>query len=573
MHEDPILMFLVQVLAVLALARGLGEVFRRFRQPPLAGEILAGILLGQTVLGHLAPDVFHWLFPPDELQNAMFRVTSEIGILFLLLVVGLEVNVASAWKMRHRTLTVAFTGVVVPLAVGTGVAWIMYERWVEVAVPPFAFALLVGAGIAITAITVVARLLFDLKIIKTDLGLFLISAMALNELLGWVVLAVVLGLVGAGTGAGGVRGGQLAATMGGILLFAGFALTVGRDLTTRALRWIERKELPSPAAPLSFVVCVGLLGGIVTGFLGIHPVFGFLLAGMMASDPRALSEHTRSIIEQMVEAIFVPLFFAGICLHIDFIGSFDPAMVLIVSVLSIGGKFGGAWLGARLARMQTVDRIPVAMAHIPGGPMGVLLASVANDAGVIGPRMFVALVVASILSALVVGPAFAWQLRRRELHDVLRYFSREHMVFGLSCATRADAILTLANEAARRDGMPSGETIRHAVEEREATVGTGIGHGIAIPHARLSTISEPLVILGICAEGIDWDEVDGKPAHLVFLVLTPVEGTGIQLEILARIARAFHDPRRAHELRESPDPEAAWSCLERTLAAGDATLG
>jgi Kef-type K+ transport system membrane component KefB len=99
--NDTMLLFLVQVVVVLALARTLGEVFRRLKQPPLTGEILAGVLLGQTVLGHLAPEVFTWLFPPDELQEAMFGVTAEIGILFLLLVVGLEVNVASAWKMRN----------------------------------------------------------------------------------------------------------------------------------------------------------------------------------------------------------------------------------------------------------------------------------------------------------------------------------------------------------------------------------------------------------------------------------------------------------------------------------------
>ncbi|MDH3734904.1 MAG: cation:proton antiporter, partial [Gemmatimonadota bacterium] len=115
MQGDPILLFMIQVFVVLGLARVLGEVFRRFHQPPLAGEILAGIILGQTILGHLAPGVFGWLFPHDELQEAMFGVTAEIGILFLLLVVGLEVHIGSAWRMRKQTFGVALTGVLVPL--------------------------------------------------------------------------------------------------------------------------------------------------------------------------------------------------------------------------------------------------------------------------------------------------------------------------------------------------------------------------------------------------------------------------------------------------------------------------
>ncbi len=565
MSGEPIFLFLIQVLVVLALARVFGELFRWFKQPPLAGEILAGVLLGQTVLGHLAPDLFTALFPPDELQEAMFGVTAEIGILFLLLVVGLEVNVASAWKMRRQTFTVAVTGVLVPLALGTAVAWLFYDQWVEVPTPRLAFALLVGAGVAITAITVVARLLFDLKIIKSDLGLFLISAMALNELMGWAVLAIVLGLVGAGTGEGPMDGRGLAWTLAGVVLFAVFALTLGRSLATRALLWVDRAGLPSPAAPLSLVVCFGLMGGIVTGWMGIHPVFGFLVAGMMAGDPRGLSEHTRSIIEQMVEAIFVPLFFAGICLRIDFVSDFDLVTVLGVTALSVVGKFAGAGLGTLMVRMPAADRLPVAIAHIPGGPMGVLLASVALEAGVIGPQMFVALVIASIVSALLVGPAFTRQLRKAETQDVSVYIAKDRVV-SLRAMSRDAAIATLSEVAATAPGTPGSDVIRRAVADREATMGTGVGKGIAIPHARIPDLKTPMVAIGICKEGIEWDEVDGKPAHLVFLVLTAdKDERDTQLKILAQIARCFSDPQRMWDVVNEIDAEGVWSCLQASL--------
>lgn len=565
MSGEPIFLFLIQVVVVLGLARILGEVFRWFRQPPLAGEILAGVLLGQTVLGHLAPDLFAALFPPDELQEAMFGVTAEIGILFLLLVVGLEVNVASAWKMRNQTFTVAVTGVLVPLALGTAVAGLLYDQWVEVPTPRLAFALLVGAGVAITAITVVARLLFDLKIIKSDLGLFLISALALNELLGWAVLAVVLGLVGADTSGEGMDGRGLVWTMVGIVLFAACALTLGRSLSTRAFLWMDRVGLPSPAAPLSLVVCFGLLGGIITGSLGIHPVFGFLVAGMMAGDPRALSEHSRSIIEQMVGAIFVPLFFAGICLRVDFVSDFEAITVLSVTALSVVGKFAGAGLGTVMVRMPAADRLPVAIAHIPGGPMGVLLASVALDAGVIGPQMFVALVIASIVSALLVGPAFTWQLRKAVVQDVSAYVTKDRVV-RLAATTRDEAIEALAGVAALVPGAPGSDVIRRAVAAREAAMGTGVGKGIAIPHARIPNLETPIVAVGVCKEGIEWDEVDGKPAHLVFLVLTSSrDERDTQLKILAQIARCFSDPQRMRDVVEAADTEAVWTCLQASL--------
>ena len=566
MKEDPILLFMIQIVVVLAVARILGEVFRWFRQPPLAGEILAGILLGQTVLGHLAPGLFGALFPDSTLQRAMFGVIADIGILFLLLAVGLEVNVASAWRMRNQTLVVALAGVAVPLGLGTGVAWIFYPQWVEVPTPRLAFALLVGAGVAITAITVVARLLFDLRIIKSDLGLFLISAMALNELLGWIVLAVVLGFAGAGAHDPGVDVRGLAATLAGILLFAAFALTLGRSLTTRTLLWMELHGLPSPAAPLSLVVCLGLLGGVITGTLGVHPVFGFLLAGMMAGDPQALSEHTRSIISQMVEAIFVPLFFAGICLNIDFTAQFDPWMVLSVTLLSVLGKFLGAWLGTLKVEMPAVDRLPVAIAHIPGGPMGVLLASVAKEAGVIGPKMFVALVVASIVSALLVGPAFAWMLRRRRTLDVLRFFAPERIVWDLSAETRSEAIDVLARCAGDDPGAPDAGVILEAAMARESSMGTGLSEGIAVPHARLAELARPLVVFGIAREGIDWDAVDGKSANLIFLILTPHDENDTQLQILAAIVNAMSDPESRHRLLDAHGTEEVWEGLQHSLA-------
>ncbi len=565
MHEDPILLFMIQIGVVLAVARILGEFFRWFKQPPLVGEILAGILLGQTVLGHLAPDLFSMLFPESALQHAMFRVIADIGILFLLLAVGLEVNVASAWKMRNQTLVVAVTGVVVPLVVGTGTAWLFYHQWVDVPTSRFPFSLLVGAGVAITAITVVARLLFDMKIIKSDLGLFLVSTMALNELLGWIVLAVVLGLVGAGTAGGGVDVMGLTTTLVGILLFAAFALTIGRGLTTRALLWMEHNKLPSPAAPLSLVVCLGLLGGIVTGALGVHPVFGFLLAGMMASDPQALSEHTRSIISQMVEAIFVPLFFAGICLNVDFAGQFDPWMVLSVTLVSVFGKFMGAWLGTLKVDMAAVDRIPVAIAHIQGGPMGVLLASVAKESGVIGPRMFVALVVASIVSALLVGPAFAWTLRRRRPLDVLRFFSQECLLCPLDAATRSEAIEMLAGRAAEAPRAPDASVIAEATLAREQSMGTGVGEGIAVPHARLGGLPQPMVVFGLSKEGIDWDAIDGKPANFIFLILTSDDENDTQLQILAAIVTALSGPETRHILLNAHSVEEVWSFLRRYI--------
>jgi Kef-type K+ transport system membrane component KefB len=242
MTEAQLMLLLLQVFVVLGLARLLGELFRRFDQPPLVGEILAGVILGKTVLGSFFPGLFETLFPDDALQLALFDVTAQIGILLLLLVIGLEVDVASAWKLRRQSLGVAVTGVVVPLIVGTAMAWLFYDAWAEVSTPRPVFALFVGAAVSITAITVVARLLFDLRILKSDLGLLLLSAMAINDLLGWIVLAVAMGMLASiSTGVGGfdpVRIGGFLAGWGG---FSGVGTGFGLTGFSRFFGWSEPK--------------------------------------------------------------------------------------------------------------------------------------------------------------------------------------------------------------------------------------------------------------------------------------------------------------------------------------------
>ena len=560
MHEDQLLLFLVQLLIVLGAARLLGEVFRRVGQPPLVGEILAGLLLGASILGNLAPGWFQALFPPEPVQLALFDATAQIGILFLLLVIGLEVDVASAWKLRRQSLAIAITGVVVPLALGTGAAWLMYESWSEVPTARPAFALLVGAAVSITAITVVARLLLDLRIAKSDLGLLLLSAMAINDLLGWAVLAMVLSLAGAGPGTG-----SAVMSITAVVLFTAAATTVGRTLVTRWLQILDERGYPSPAAPLSVVVCLGLACGVLTATLGIHPVFGFLVAGLMAGDHRGLTEHTRSVITQMVESVFVPLYFAGICLHVDFIEEFSPGLVTAVTLLSVLGKYGGAWLGTLWTRVPISDRLPIAIAHVPGGSMGVLLAAVAREQEVIGVQMFVAIVFASIVSSIVVGPGLAWALRRRETGTIAAFLEEAGVVSPLTAANRFEAIDDLSAVAAEIAELPAG-TVRDEVRAREETMGTGVGGAVAVPHARLDEIHRPFIVFARHSEGLDWNAIDDQPVHFVFLILTPSADTGAQLDILSAIAHGLEREKTRSAILRARDSQEILRLVREALS-------
>jgi mannitol/fructose-specific phosphotransferase system IIA component (Ntr-type) len=357
---------------------------------------------------------------------------------------------------------------------------------------------------------------------------------------------------------------HIAGVVLGTILFSTICATYGRTVVTRLLIWFVVKGLPTPATPLSFVVCLGLACGIITQAIGIHPIFGFLIAGVMASDHNALSEHTRSVITQMVEAIFVPLFFAGICLHVDFVGNFRPGLVIAVTAVSIFGKFAGAGLGTWLVTMPAFDRLPTAIAHTPGGSMGVLLAVVGKQAGIIGPEMFVGIVFASIASSLAVGPAFDWSLRRREAQNVLGFFTKRGLIPRLAAHERFEIIDELVGHAVEIDRSLHRETVRAAVRAREETMGTGVGQGVAIPHARLETLARPLVVLGVSESGVEWNAIDDQAAHLIFLILTPADDRDTQLEILSTIAMGLGEAE-ARDLRRAETVNEMWNILQPML--------
>ncbi len=196
--------------------------------------------------------------------------------------------------------------------------------------------------------------------------------------------------------------------------------------------------------------------------------------------------------------------------------------------------------------------------------MGVLLAVVGREAEVIGPEMFVAIVFASIASSLVVGPAFHWSLRRREALNVLGFFTKRGLVPRLIAQERFDAIDELVRLAVRIDPNLDPDNVREAVRAREETMGTGVGNGVAIPHARLETLARPLVLLGISELGIDWNAIDDQPAHLVFLILTPADDQDTQLEILSTIAIGLGDPE-ARDLLHAESINEMWNVLTPML--------
>jgi len=557
LSEEHILIFLLQLCLLLGVAKVLGELGRKWGCPPLAGEILTGILLGPTILGRALPELQLHLFPPDVTHQTMLDTVSWLGVLFLLLITGFEVNVSSVWKQGRAAMTIGIIGVIVPMAVGCAVFWWLPERYYGSAATQLTFTLFMATAASISAITVIARVLHDLDVLRSDVGLTTLSGFIVNDLFGWLIFTVVLGL--STQGGGGFEKTVMVFVL--IVSFGAFCLTIGSKLVGYVMTWLNKTNLPQPATTLAVVSCLGLACGAVTQAIGIHAILGFFIAGIMAGSSPAVSERSREIISQMIHAVFVPIFFASIGLKIDFLSNLDALVVVAFTLVAVGGKMGGAWLAAVLSKFSAADALAIGIAFIPGGAMEIILGMLALELKLISEDTFVAIVFAAILSSVIVGPLYAWAIRRQPGLDIGGILSKAGLLASIQGQDRWDVIPELCQRLPHGLAPQSQEEIQQAVREREELMGTGLEGGVAVPHARLPGLQKPVILFGRSQHGIEWDCRDGVPVKFVFLILTSEEQTDVQIPILSAIAMAMTND----DIRTSIETTSA-SDLHKTLS-------
>jgi Kef-type K+ transport system membrane component KefB len=534
--HEVIVMFL-GIGVLIASARGLGEIARRFNLPSVVGEILAGILLGPTVLGTFAPHWLAFLFPSDGPNAVVLNGFTTLAISLFLLVAGVEVDLSTVWRQGRASIAIGVAGVVFPFAFGFSAAF-LFPHWLgyEQGTLPLIFSLFIATALSISALPVIAKILLDLNLYRTDMGMIIIAAAVLGDLAGWILFAVILGLLG--TGAAHSMG--VVAT---ILLTIGFAvamLTIGRWLIHLALIRVQA-HTNWPGGVLAFALTLGLLGAALTEWIGVHAIFGSFLVGVAIGDSPQLKEQTRMVLDQFISFFFAPLFFASIGLQVNFGQRFDFFLVLALLLVTCIGKLAGCTAGARLSGMSFRESLAVSAGLITQGTMGIILGLLALRSGVIGERLFVAMVMVSLVTTMASGPLIQRILKRKKSARLTDLLTAKNFVLRLKAQTREEAICELSKVVGQTVAVDA-EKIEKAVLQRERIMPTGLERGIAVPHARMEGLTAPLVGLALSADGIDFDAPDGKPAQIILLILSPLDDASVQLELFADIAKIFRKP-------------------------------
>jgi|CZKU01.1.fsa_nt_gi Kef-type K+ transport system membrane component KefB/mannitol/fructose-specific phosphotransferase system IIA component len=543
MTEHDTLVFLLSLAAMLASARVLGELARWLGMPLVVGEIAAGILLGPTVLGRVAPDARAWLFPTGAPQ-AMLGGYTTVAVVLLLVAVGVEVDLGLLRRRGRSAALTGFLGIALPFASGAALGFLLPASDLVDPSRRTTFALFLGVALSISALPVIAKTLLDLGLFKTDVGLLVMAAATIDDLAGWIGLSLLLGPV-RGAGVDLVAFGRtvaLAAAFTAVLLLA------GRRLIDGALARVERVAVAASGRVLSAVILLALIGAAVTQAIGLHAIFGGFVVGLTVGESSRITERTRAAIEDFVFNVFAPVFFASIGLRVDFAAAFDPRLVVLVFALATLPKLVGCTVGARIGGMKWRQATAVGFGMNARGAIGILLADLAHEAGLLTDQIFVALVVMALATSLVSGPAMKRLLYAEEPdEDVVTLLRRGAFVSELHAHTPSEAIAELVRAlGSLLTGMK--RLARDAALERELVAATGLGDEVAIPHAAVEGLDKPLLALGRSTHGIDFDAPDGQPARIVFLLLIPPKEYEEEVRILASIARATYDVRARADL-------------------------
>lgn len=554
---------LIAFAVLLGVARLFGEVARYFKQPAVLGEILAGVILGPTLLGwfdfqswYEGYKMFTFLgdmvpMPEGKGETAIFTILEgavTIAAVLLLLIAGLEVDLGSVRRQGKATAIVSIAGMALPFATGFLLGWLLPNQLgMEDPALKLPFALFIGVALSITALPVIAKILMDLNLSKSDTGMLIVSSAMINDLIGWVGFALILAMI-----AGGGDASQKAAqsgsgatgvlmTIGLTLLFIGLMLTIGRWLANHTLPWIQA-HLSWPGGPLVFIMVVAVLCAAFTEAIGIHSIFGAFIAGVAIGDSRHLKIHTRETIHQFISNIFAPLFFVSIGLRVDFLNAFDWFMVVVVMVVACVGKIIGCWAGARYAGIDNRQSWAIGFGMVARGAMEIILAQLALDAGLIDDRLFVAIVIMAIVTSMIAGPLMQMVLKQKEQRRLSSFLSEKQFVPDMRASTVRDAIAELC-EVAAAVTKQSAQELAQLVWQREQMMSTGLERGIAVPHARVEGLDRPVVVIGRCERGIDFNAADGERARIICLLLTPTSQPTSQLELLNAVAFAFKSPQ------------------------------
>lgn len=407
-HE--LLLLLLQLALLLLTARGLGEFMRRINLPPVVGELLAGVLLGPSLFGWVLPPLQEHIFPKNQLQSDLLSVVSWLGVLFLLIVTGLETDLKLIVRKGRTALLVSLGGIIVPFATGFGLGLLLPVNFLANPSQRLVFSLFIATAMSISAIPVIAKVLMDLKLIRRDIGQVTLAAGMTDDTIGWILLSMVAGLASSGK----VSLGTVFGSVGAAVLFLGIAFTIGRTAIAWILRWVD-DHIGGITASLTAVLVLSLGAAALTHQLGLEAALGAFVMGILVGQAPRFSREAGHTLEVITAGFLAPIFFAAAGLKVNLLELLAPRTLtvgLIVLAIACIGKFAGAYIGARVASLSHWEGLAMGSGMNARGAMEIIVATIGLSLGVLSQSMYSIIVMVAIVTSLMAPPLLRWTLSK-----------------------------------------------------------------------------------------------------------------------------------------------------------------
>ncbi len=464
--QEPLAILLLQIITIIIVARFFGWIFRKIGQPSVIGEMIAGIVLGPSLVGLYFPEFFSTLFPTASLGNLKFL--SQIGLILFMFVIGMELDLKALKNKANDAVVISHASIIFPFTLGTGLAYFIYHQFAPQGVEFTSFALFLGIAMSITAFPVLARIVQERGIHKTKLGTIVITCAAADDITAWCILATVIAIVKAGSFVSSLYVIALAITYVFLMLkvVKPFLERVGELKNSR-------QSLSKPVVAIFLLTLI--ISAYTTEIIGIHALFGAFMAGAIMPDNAKFRGMIIEKVEDVSVILLLPLFFVftGLRTQIGLIN--DPYLWKITGLIiavAVIGKFVGSALAAKFVGQSWRDSLTIGALMNTRGLMELIVLNIGLDLKVLSPEIFTMMVIMALVTTFMTGPAldlinFVFKTKDALLPEAINDNNKYKILISFGNSERAKSLLRLANGLVKKENAQSIVTALHLTLSNE----------------------------------------------------------------------------------------------------------
>ncbi len=403
-------LLIVQIVLLIAVGRGLGEIMQRIGQPSVIGELLAGIILGPSLFGWIWPDAQAAIFPKTPEQKAMIDGIAQVGILLLLLLTGMETDLKLVKKVGKAAISISIAGILVPFACGFALGEFLPDSLLPDPQARLVASLFMGTALSISSVKIVAVVVREMNFMRRNVGQIIVATAVIDDTIGWIIIAVIFSLASHGT----LDIASVAKAVLGTLAFLAVSFTIGRRLVFQLIRWAN-DNLVSTAPVITVILLLMCAMAMITHAIGVHTVLGAFVAGILVGESPILTRQIDERLRGLISSFFMPVFFGLAGLAADLSVLRDPNLLMLTGLLVViasVGKFGGAFVGGTLGGLTRRESLALASGMNARGSTEVIIATIGLSIGVLSQNLFTMIVTMAIVTTMAMPPMLRAALAR-----------------------------------------------------------------------------------------------------------------------------------------------------------------